>query len=188
MELRESIESINNKLLKEFGRYDDRPNFRVVFSEDQYEKRFTDFTDEGLELIHPEVRELPKYKQYIHEKYILERLVPVQKGSDLTTRVSYEPAWVFQDKYGNYLPPFFDGCKFVIESIFAAMDKKGTHVKYRDPEISEEVRAERLKKVEEELFGNETDVSDALAYGYGVSLSGAENTSSEKEEKKETVN
>jgi len=78
MELRETIESINEKLLEEYGtEFGNASKFRIVFSEDQYEKRWTDRTDDGFELIHPEVRLLPKYKQYIRDKYILERLVPV---------------------------------------------------------------------------------------------------------------
>ena len=102
MELREPIEEINKKLLEEFcTEFGNAPRFRVVFSEDQFEKRFTDRTDEGFELIHPEVRLLPKYKQWIREKYILERLIPIVGETDLITKVSYEPAWVFQDKQGN---------------------------------------------------------------------------------------
>src|ERR1700704_3964663 len=66
MELRKSIEYINEKLLREYGReLDGRPKFRVVFSDDQYEKRLTTHDDHGNELITPEVRLLPKYKQYI---------------------------------------------------------------------------------------------------------------------------
>lgn len=173
MELREPIEDINKKLIDEFGRFSDgRPNFRVVFSDDQYEKRLTGYTDEGLELINPEVRLLPKYKQYIHSKYLLERLVPVIGKTDLVEKTSYECCWVFQDKNNNYLPPFFEGCKFVIESLMTAMGKAGTHAKYKDKNISPEEREANLKKVQDELFGNETDTSDALAHGYGVSLSG----------------
>jgi hypothetical protein len=172
MELRESIESINEKLLNHYGtEFGNSPRFRVVFSEDQYEKRFTDYTDEGFELLTPEVRLLPKYKQWIREKYILERLVPVIGETDLLTKVSYEPAWVFQDKRGNYLPPFFEGCKHVIESIYSVMDKAGCFTKYKDKNISPEERAIELKKVENELFGNETEVGDHLAYGTGVTVS-----------------
>jgi len=168
MELRETIESINYKLEKEFGKHiDGRPNFRVVWSEDQYEKRWTSFTDEGFELPQRIVKELPKYKQYVHEKFILERLLPVIGESDLIEKTSYEPAWVFQDKDGIYLPPFFDGCKFVVEAILEQMGHKG-HVKYKDPNVSEEERLIHLNEVEKELFGNETSVGDALAHGYGV--------------------
>ena len=171
MELRESIESINEQLLNEYGtEFGDSPRFRVVFSEDQFEKRWTEFTDEGFQLLHPEVRLLPKYKQHIREKFILERLVPIVGETDLTTKVSYEPAWVFQDKNGNYLPPFFEGCKHVIESMFAAIGRAGTFTKYKDKNVSPEERLAAIKKVEDELFGNETNMTDDLHTGAGVSM------------------
>lgn len=171
MELREPIEDINKKLLERYGKYyDERPNFRVVFSDDQFEMRRTEFTDEGFELIHPEVRLLPKYRQYIQQKYILERLVPVVGETDLTEKTSYEPAWVFRDKNGNYLPPFYDGCVHVIESILSVMDKANTHVRYKDKNVPEEERLAHLKAVEKDLFGNETDIGDALSIGTGVTV------------------
>ena len=177
MEIRETIESINEKLLNEFGvelSCGNQPRFRVVFSEDQYEKRLTNFTDEGFQLLHPEVRLLPKYKQWVRSKFILERLVPISGETDLTTKVSYEPAWVFQDKSGNYLPPFFDGCKHVIESMFSAMGRSNTFVKYKDNSTSPEERALELKRVEDQLFGNETDIGDHLAYKTGIVVPGNE--------------
>jgi len=170
MELREPIEDINKKLLSEFGReLDGRPRFRVVFSDDIYEKRMTDRTADGFSLLIPEVRVLPKYKQWIKAKYILERLVPVVGETDLVEKTSYEPAWVFQDKNGNYLPPFFDGCKLVIDSLMEKMGHVG-HVKYKDKNVSKEERLAEIKRVEDQLFGNETDVGDALAYGTGVTV------------------
>jgi hypothetical protein len=176
MELRETIESINEKLIREYG-IDislNMPNWRVVFSEDQYEKRLTNFTDEGFELLFPEVRELPKYKQHIRAKYILEHLVPVTEGieTDLVTKVSFEPSWVFQDKNGNYLPPFFEGCQHVIESVLAATGNPKAFAKYKDETISVEARAAHLKKVEDELFGNESDLGDHLAYKTGIVVPG----------------
>jgi len=169
MELREPIDKINYWLVKEFGReFNGQPRWRVVFSDDEFEKRWTQNTDEGFELLFPEVRLLPKYRQHIRQRYILERLVPIIGETDLTEPISYEPAWVFQDRHGNYLPPWFDGCKFVIESIYSAIDKAGNHVKYKDPHATEEERLERIAKMERELFGNETDVGDHLAYGTGV--------------------
>lgn len=114
------------------------------------------------------MRLLPKYKQWVHEKYILERLIPIVGETDLVEKVSYESAWIFQDKNGNYLPPFYDGCKLIVESIYAAIDKKNTFVKYKDKNVSPEERKAELERVEAKLFGNETDVTDALAYNYGV--------------------
>ena len=175
MELRESIESIDEKLLNEFGtEFGNAPRFRVVFSEDQFEKRWTNTTDEGFELLQPEVRLLPKYKQWIREKYILERLIPIIGETDLVTKVSYEPAWVFQDKNGNYLPPFYEGCKLVIESMFNAIGRKDTFVKYKDKNTTPEERMAHIKKVEDELFGNETSLADDLHYGSGVVVPGNE--------------
>ena len=174
MELREDIDRINNKLKEEFGyELDGRAKFRIVFSEDEYEKRLTEYTDEGFQLAIPEVRLLPKYKQWIHQKYILERLVPIPDNSELVEKVAYEPAWVFQDKHGNYLPPFFDGCKLIIESMYTAMGRKDTFARYKDKNISKEEHLAHIQKVEQDLFGNETNVGDALAYGSGVVVPGS---------------
>ncbi len=171
MELRESIDSINENLKRDYGSFSDgRPNFRVVFSNDQFEKRWTDRTDSGVELANKVVSLLPKYRQYIKDKYILERLVPVGPDSDLVEKTSYEPAFTFQDADGNYLPPRFDVCKFVIDSIMSAIDGAGKHTAYKDPDIDPEVRKQKLKDMEIELFGNETAVGDALAHGYGVTV------------------
>ena len=174
MELRESIESINKKLIEEYGtEFGNAPRFRVVFSEDQFEKRMTNYTDEGFELLLPQVRLLPKYKQYVRAKYILERLIPVTGETDLITKVSYEPAWVFRDKHDNYLPPFFEGCAHVIESMLK-VSGKSSFAKYKDNSVLPEERLAELKRVEDQLFGNETKIGDHLAYGTGITVSGNE--------------
>ena len=172
MLLREPIEEINQRLLNNFGRSidDGRPHYRVVWSEDQYEKRLTEYNDKGNMLIFPEVRLVPKYKQYIRQKYILERLTVIPFGSDILEKVAYEPIWTFADRKGNYLPPFFDGCKFIIEYILTNVGKARTQgVKYKD-DISKEKYIQDVEKMKNELFGNETDITDALAYGSGVAL------------------
>jgi hypothetical protein len=176
-ELSERVETINNQLAEHFGKTDaGNPIFRVVWSEDQYEKRLMDTTDEGIVLLHPEVREVPKYRQWIPEKYVLERLVaiPEMNTKDLpTAKVSYEPIWIFETQKGAYLPPRFDVAKFVVDGLYAALGKKGMR-KYVDEEEKnpQEVRDKRIKKMHDELFGDETQIGDALAYGEGVSLSG----------------
>lgn len=171
MELIESVESINENLKREYGTFEDgRANFRIVFSADQFEKRWTDRTDEGFELLNKEVRLLPKYRQWIKDKYILERLVPVGPDSDLVEKISYEPSYTFQDSNENYLPPRFDVCRMIIDSMYVVMDKAGTHTAYRDPDVSPEVRKQKLVDMEKLLFGNETSVGDALAHGYGVTV------------------
>jgi hypothetical protein len=171
MNLREPIENINEQLLKEYGRSidDGRPNFRVVFSEDQYEKRLTNYNDKGNELMIPEVRLLPKYKQWARKRWILERLLPITGETDLIEKITYEPLWVFQDKHMHYLPPFFDGCKFLIDNMILRISHKERYAKYKDTMCKEEYLAQ-VQKTQDELFGNETDIGDHLAYGSGVSL------------------
>jgi hypothetical protein len=139
-----------------------------VLAGEQVEQRLMTHTDNGIELISPEVRQVRKYQHIKRDRYVLERLVPVVGETDLVTKVSYEPAYTFEDRFGNYLPPRYDACKFVIEAIYSQIDKKGTHAKYKDENASKEARLKMIKSMEEELFGNETPVGDALAHKSGV--------------------
>lgn len=176
MELTESIESINQQLIDEYGidTITKQSMFRVVWSEDQYEKRLTDFTDEGFQLLHPEVRLLPKYRQWLPEQYVLENLVLVPEVSQHEipeSKLSYEPLYPFQSDAGDPLPPTFWACKFCIDTVRAAMGKK-TLRKYVDNSHTPEEKIKRINKLQKELFGNETDVGDALAQKSGVGYTG----------------
>jgi len=187
-ELHESIEHINNQLIAEFGREliaDNEPRFRVVWSDDQFEKRWTDRTKDGFPLLYPEVRELPKY-QWAKGRYILERLVPVGPNSDLTTKVSYEPAWTFETDGGRYLPPRYDACQLIIEAIFSQINTAGLFKKYKDPDNSPEYRKKKIDEMQAVLFGNETSTGDSLAYKEGIT-NPAESKHFEEESTSETV-
>lgn len=172
-ELVEEIDYINEQLERLYGREpqaDYLPRFRVVFSHDQFEKRWMTHTDEGFELLYPEVREVPKYRHYITEKYVLERLVPVDpRNTDLTTKVSYEPAHVFMDSKHNYLPPRLDMCRVVCDALLITAGERPRNLaKYRDPEIDPEYRNKELQRMMKEIFGNETDTMDAVHYKEGI--------------------
>lgn len=168
MELTEPIQSINQQLIDLFGidTISGLPIWRIVFSEDQFEKRLMSYTDSGLQLIHPEVRLVPKYRQWIQERYVLEQLIiiPEINTDELpSTKSTYEPIYIFETQLGEALPPKVQVAKFVIDSIYAAIGKSSL-AKYIDDSIVEE----DVKKLQNELFGNETEVGDALAYGQGV--------------------
>ena len=168
MELTESIESLNVQLIDLFGidTISGQAIWRIVWSESQIEKRLTYYTESGLQLLQPEVRELPKYRQWIHEKYILERLtmVPYVNRKELPTSVlSYEPIHVFEDKFGQYLPPRLVVSKFIIDSLYAASGKQSMR-KY----VEEEDKDKRIDELQEYLFSDETDVSDALSRKEGI--------------------
>jgi hypothetical protein len=163
MELVESLEKINYFLEKEYGRTDDKPNWRVIFSEDQHERQLT---EEGI-------KEVKKYP-WIHEKYLLERLLPTgEMGLKyLLSALSYEPIFVFMNGKEEYLPPRIEVCKLVIESVMRESAKR-VNVKYKDPEAGQdplEVQADRVDRLQKELFGNETSTGDSLHYKEGISV------------------
>jgi hypothetical protein len=179
----ESLFNINRKLKDIYGTFDvtDYPLFRVSYSDDEFEKRVVTHTKDGFELIHPVVLEVPKYRQWIHSKYILETLVAIPEDQQFEMagkKFSYEPIWTFEDKDGNALPPIWGAIEFIIASIREQMASAGHGPKYKDPyagltnEEVKEVEKLRLDGLERELFGNETKIGDALeqdsAIGYGV--------------------
>jgi hypothetical protein len=168
MELAEPIESINKRLADQYGIETEStlPIWRVVWSNDQLEKRLMDVSPTGISLIHPMVFEVPKY--LTKDRFILERLVyvPEEQQKELAgVRKSYEPLWVFESVQKEYLPPRTDACQFVIDLVLAAMNRRpGEMAKYVEVDDKEE----RIAKLSEELFGNETQVSDALTYKEGI--------------------
>jgi hypothetical protein len=173
----ETLEIINKRLHENYGETENMPNFRIVWSEDQFEFRSTNFTDEGFQLLHPEVRKLPKYKQWIKSKYLLERLtaVPFISKEELAdAKISYEPLWVFEDVKGFPVLPTWAGAKFVIETVHEQVRTKGAYTKYKDPDdgLTESQAIEKknveLQSIQDELFGNESTITDALAYKQGV--------------------
>lgn len=179
MELTEPIQSINNQLRDLFGvdTVTGKEMFRVSFSEDQYEKRlgtYSDYTREGIYLrTVTEVREVPKYKQWIHQKYILERLtvVPDINAQDLpTSQLSYECIFVFENFKGEALPPRVDVAKIVIDSLYAAMGKTNL-AKYKDDysQYTPEAQNKRINEIMEYLW-DPSDNADAMVAGEGVAV------------------
>ncbi len=178
----QTVEDINKQLVDFFGidTESNNPIWRVVYSEDQYEHRhgtYDDYTPNGLYIrTVTEVRYVPKYKQWIHNKYILERLVVIPDVSipELpATRKSYEPIWVFQDKDENALPPRIDACQFIINTIYAAQYGTKNLKKFHDPESSQEAYLETQKKridgIVEELFGEQSGLQ-GTTYVTGESI------------------
>jgi hypothetical protein len=171
----ERLDVINKRLAEHYGvdTINGLPIWRIVWSHDQVEKRLMNVTDAGIHLITPEVREVPKYRHYIHNKWVLEKLVivPEQQQAEICTPISYEPMFVFETNNGGFLPYKWEACAFVIDTVNAAMGKSSMHAKYVDPDSGKDpqaVRNERISNLEKDLFGNETEVGDALAHGEGV--------------------
>lgn len=163
----ESLENVNRLLVDRFSS-DSSTNqaiWRLSWSDDQLEKRRMNCTPEGIQLLHSEVFLVKKYP-YIKSKWVLERLVVIpdfQQDELPVSKLSYEPIYTFD------IFPSMQAILFIVDTVYAALGKKSM-AKYVDPDTSEEVRQNRIKELHQELFGNETDVGDALAYKQGVTV------------------
>jgi len=169
----ETITVLNERLKDYFGidTASDRALFRIVWADDQLERRYVDTLDSGVILLFPEVREVKKYG-YLQGVHVLERLVnvPEFQQKELGVKQSYEPIWTYMDDKRNPLPPIWNATKFIIDSLYAALGKQSMakYVEKTGPEEDEK----RIKEIQQELFGNETEVSDALRYKEGIVVPG----------------
>jgi hypothetical protein len=178
----EPVEVLNQRLIDCYGTTNDRGNWRVVWSEDQFEDRYGDYEDrtpEGILIRRvSEVRRVPKYRQWVPEKWCLETLmeVPFLNSAELPgLKLTYELVYAFPHRDGKPLMPSWGALRFLIEEINRKIGIS-TGPRYKDPESdpleAREVQEQRLKGLQEELFGNETDIGDALAYKQGVGYTG----------------
>lgn len=174
----ESVTILNKRLADYFGISDSgQPNWRVVFSDDQFEKRLGDYEDrttEGILIrVVREVRLVPKYRGYIKGKWVLEHLTPIEGElyEDIQTKLSYEPVWVFQNKTEERVYPTWKALNFLIKQILAKIYEPSNYAKYKEDESTiptAEAWEKQVDEITEELFGDDTDVSDALHYGTGI--------------------
>jgi hypothetical protein len=177
----EPLEVINQRLIDRYGLFENgQARYRLVWSEDQMEHRFGEYnqfdsngnflgTRTGFCLV-------PKYKQWMPNQWVLENLVVVgDQNRELTTKLSYEPLHGFINFYTSKpLDPTWRAIEFLIENMrhrmaeIVGVEYKDPLIDESDPKISFEVREARLRDLQQELFGNETDTTDALAYHEGV--------------------
>lgn len=167
-----SIEKINQYLARDFGYFNGtEPIYRVVWSEEEVEKRLSKHTDEGFELINEVVMEKPKYKQHIHNKYILERCleIPSFVKTDLVDKYSYEPVHVFAIGKGDpyEFDTFYGACKWLIGEIHKAAGRAHYGSNYKSPEEKAtpqellHIKAEEVRKMQEFLFPDLNDIFHA---------------------------
>jgi hypothetical protein len=169
----ESIETLNQRLIDHYGNDSDtnRPIFRIVWANDQTEKRMVSELDNGIKLLFPAVREVKKYS-YIKDLYVLERLVVVPDIDQTelpVSKLSYEPLWAYCNADRQPVAPMWEATKFIVDTLYAALGKRSM-AKYVDDEknTTKEGREERIKTLQDELFGNETETSHALRYKQGI--------------------
>lgn len=188
----ENVDDINKWLVNKYGYFDvDKPNWRVVWSEDLLEKRFGTFRDhspEGLFLREfTGVREVRKY-QHIKDKYVLERILDVTafNRSDTVDKTSYEPVWTFRDAHDNALAPRISVCYYIIETVYENAAKR-VGVKYKHPyhdmKTQKDVKEQELMEIYGQLYGNEDAVATALSQRRAITVPELPLTTTEKEPK-----
>ena len=181
MELTETIDSINSQLKELYGvdTVGGDVMWRISWSEDQFEKRlgtYSDYTREGIYLrTVTEVREVPKYRQWIQQKYVLERLVAIPDISQdelPTTKLSYEPMYVFESAQGVPLPPRLDVCRIIIDTVYSAMGKTNM-AKYKDDfsKYTPEAQEKRIEEIMAYLWDS-SDISESLHQREGIVVPG----------------
>jgi hypothetical protein len=173
--------AIINKLLKDKYGMDTvsgLPIWRVSWAQDHYEMKYgtyEDYSPGGIFIREvTEVRKVPKYG-YLRGLYMLEQLVgiPDQNLMELpTATMSYECLYPFKHKVTEaYMPPKWEMCEFVI-NLVAAVKGQSSMRKYVSADEGDinglETKRKRLDAIKENLYGNETSVSDALGLGLGV--------------------
>ena len=165
----ESIPTLNQRLIDHYGvdTVSGQPMFRIVWANNQTEKRLVAESDGGVVLIYPTVMEVKKYP-YLKDLYVLERLVVVPEVNQdelPTSKLSYEPLWAYCDTNRGYLYPIWVATQLVIDTLYAALGKKSM-AKYVDDEKNTTIegRNQRIAEIQADLFGNETETGDALRY------------------------
>lgn len=183
MELTEPVLEINKRLKDLFGvdSLTGLSMWRVSWSEDQFENRYgtyDDITPAGIYLrTVTEVRYVPKYRQWIQEKYVLEHLVLVPEVNQKELpdiKLSYEPLWVFQDKDQFPLPPKWEAIELIINTVHAAMNGTKDLAKYVDPEDSLEssidLKKKRIEDITNELYGDDSGLNGTTITASGESI------------------
>jgi len=132
------------------------PIMRLVWSDDQRELRrgeFNEFYGDILLRTVTGVQEVPKYS-WIHERWILERWAPPEsvKHDDLPEwqKGSYEPIYVFQDKFERLLPLSLR----VVELICSAM--------FNQPPTKQQISSELAAYLEGKELAEQAYFEDAL--------------------------
>lgn len=95
-----------------------QPRFRLVFSEDQFEKRLGTFSKYYGDIWLNDYTGVEEcYKYWFEGAWVLERLVYYHNPEIMSpTNWHYEPLWVFTDRYNRYLEPHLWAVQKVMEA------------------------------------------------------------------------
>ena len=155
MEINVAVDFINEEL-KIYGSnmYGD-PTFRVVFSDDQTERREGIYNDYYGNIYLRTVREVRTVKKYpwIKGKWILERWASgeIAYHPSLETNKDgvYVCVYIFQDVNRNYLPPLLKVCTIIISNLLHPRNL--SQALNQDKEIEEKEDEKEIDAIEKEI-------------------------------------
>jgi len=144
------LKQVNDLLARELGEsLFNRPNYRVIWSTGETEKRFGTFSDYYGKIFLRTVSEVRTVLKYPNDqdRWILERIQSAVGNPELTEDFSYEPIYVFKDKRGFHLPLNMRVIEFLVKRI-------------KQPPSTQEIRTQME---EEEAAAEEREVEEFLA-------------------------
>lgn len=148
---RNIAEMVNKKLKELYGTDDEfRAIFRVVWSDEQVEKRFGTFSNWYGPIFISEYKGMDVVKKYpyIKHRWVLEKLMFAMTdeviGLDLNNR-SYEPVYTFEDKFGRELPVEWWAVEMIVKRLLGVMS--GTVEKMRESDVEAAEDAAHAKEV-----------------------------------------
>lgn len=163
----EPINIINKRLVDIYGRtLDGRPKFRIVWSEDELEKRYGTFTEHYGNIFLREVsclKEVRKYDYIVPAKYVLEELMYYHNPERPFEFSSYEPKWVFMTKDRKPLWPKWEMVEIVIKSILNGIRKT-----LSDYEAEDDAKYQKEIQEFEDILNGESGVHDIKNQNSGL--------------------
>lgn len=165
---------INARLQSFFGRNEEveEQRFRVVWSDDQLERRLGTFTDTISDTFQREVteiREVPKYP-WLSNQWIVERLVPNVRRDVYDGQYIYEPLYCFP--FG--LPLKWEAIEVVVKIALKQIDVGSADLIPKTQKEAEYRRDEHLKKEKARTLNllDNTALQSALHDRAAVALNG----------------
>ena len=151
------VENLNKYLISQGLSEDNKPLFRLVWSDGIYEHRHGLFRDYvlGTNILIREVTEtrLVRKYNYINQRWILEKWAPgnltYTKEIPGTESGDYIPVYVFEDKNGDYLPPNMKVLNFILAFLRGQIRKE-------DIPSQEYLDEKEIQLIEDELGNHPT--------------------------------
>ena len=112
-----TLKEINKKLFELYGSFaKELPNFRIVWSADQFEDRFGEFNDFYGDIFIRSFKGVRRVHKYQEDppSFVLERLLPNQSDEIVNSKFTYEPLYFFRTDSGEQLPLEWRAIEFIM--------------------------------------------------------------------------